>query len=146
MSQVDGILGGNNEVHLTNGADPGVLTKLLGVVSVNLPNPTVGDRDTTDQDSGAVMHSAPGIIEPGTFSFVIKYVPGSAEDLLITEHLTSRAKRPFKIVKKNVTPNREETGTIHLNSFTKDTAGPTDTWTATVTAKISGLPTEANAA
>jgi len=144
MPTVDGILGGGNEVHLTSSAD--ALTKLNGIMSVNLPNPTVADRDITDQDSGAVEESAPGLLSPGTFSFVIKYVPGSAEDLLITEHLVSREKRLFKIVKGNVTPAREESGTIHINSFQKDTAGPTDTWTATVTAKISGLTTEANAA
>lgn len=144
MPHVDGILGGRNEVHLTNAA--GNLTKLDGIVSVNLPSPTVADRDTTDQDSGGVEESAPGLISPGNLSFVIKYVPGSAEDLLITEHLVGRQKRPFKIVKKGVDPVREETGTIHISSFAKDTAGVSDTWTATVTAKISGLTSEADAA
>jgi len=142
MSTIDGILGGGNEIHLSDSA--GVLTKILGVKTVNLPNPTVSDVDTTDQDSGSVEHSAPGMVSPGTFSFVMKYVPGSASATLIEEHLAARAKRPFKIVKTGVTPNRQTTGTIHLNSFAKDTANTPDLWTATVTGKISGLPTQAD--
>lgn len=143
MSNIDGILGGGNEIHLSN--SEGALTKILGVKTVNLPNPTVADVDQTDQDSGAVEHSSPGIISPGTFSFVVKYIPGSATAALIEEHLASRTKRPFKIVKTGVTPNRETLGTIHLNSFAKDTANTPDLWMGTVTAKISGLPTEADA-
>lgn len=144
MSEVDGILGGGNEVHFTNSA--GELVKLKGIISVNLPQPTVADIDTTDQSSGAVEHSMPGLISPGTFSFVIKYIPGSVEDLLINEHVVSRKKRAFKIVKTGVTPHREEVGIIHVNSYAKDTAGTADLWTATITSKISGLPTEADAA
>lgn len=141
---VDGILGGGNQIHLTNAA--GEFVKLNGVKSVNIPNPTVADVDQTDQDSGAVEESSAGLLSPGVFSFVIKYIPGSPEDLLISEHLTSRKKRPFKIVKTGVTPNRSEAGIIHLNSYAKDTASTPDLWMATVTAKISGLPTETDVA
>lgn len=140
----DGILGGGNEIWLTNSSD--VLTKLTGVESVNLPNPTVAVLDTTDQDSGAVMESQAGIVDPGPLSFIIKYIPGSADAALIEEHLASRAKRGFKIVKKGVTPNREQLGTIFITSFPKDTAGPTNLWKATVNAQVSGLPSEGDVA
>lgn len=141
---MDGIRGDGNEVHLTNSS--AVLTKVLGLISVNLPNPVVGDVNTTDQDSGGIEESMPGTIQPGTFSFVVKYVPGSVTDLLINEHLLSREKRGFEIHKTAVTPTREESGTIYLNSYTKDTSGTADLWTATVTAKISGSVSEADAA
>lgn len=140
----DGILGGSNEVWLTDGSD--TLVKLIGVESVNLPNPTVAVLDSTDQDSGGVMESQAGIVDPGPFSFVVKYVPGSATANLIEEHLTSREKRAFKIVMKGVTPNLQETGTIFLTSFPKDTAGAANLWKATVNAQISGLTTKAAAA
>lgn len=142
---MDGITGGSNEIHLTNSSD--VLTKIEGLISLNEPNPVVGDVDNTDQDSAGIGDSIPGVTDLGSMTFVVKHVPGSATELLIKEHRDSKEKRAFKIVNKKVTPNRQTTGTIYINSYTPDNAEEGTLRTATVTAKITtAIPTDGDVA
>lgn len=135
MAASDGVLSDGTELWLTNGS--ATLTKVLGLMNVNRPNLSIGKVESTDQDSGKVKEYIPGHGDINELIATIKYEPGSATDLLINEHLNSRAKRPFKIV----TPEedgttQDHTGTVFLMTYVPDNAE----LGAIRTATLSGQP------
>ena len=88
------IIGGGNELHLTDNS--GTLQKIEGLVSVNTPQLTVESVDATNQDSGSVMEFIPGIADPGELNAELDYLPDSATDELLREHIASGETRAFK--------------------------------------------------
>lgn len=143
----DGILGGKNVLKLTNGATPGVLIKVEGLQSVTPPTLTVETVESTDQDSDAVKEFIAGLIDTGELTGTVKYIAGSPTDLLFTEHLLSRKKRPFTLdiyaEDANGAPKTVPVaGEIILTNYAPDAAPVGGIRVATFTAKVSGLPTQ----
>lgn len=138
-----GINGYGAGLYLTNSSD--VLTKVLGLRSVNRPNLTVETADTTTHDSpNAVREFIAMLGDPGELSATIHYEPGSATDDLINEHLLSREKRPFKIVTVGVGGATEDNeGDVILTGYEPGDIAPDGVMEATVTGKVSGLMTQA---
>ncbi len=121
MAEGEGVLGDGAELWLTNGS--GTLTKVKGLLNVNRPNISIAKVETTDHDSNKTKTYIPGHGDVGELAATIKYEPGSPTDLLILEHLTSREKRPFRIV----TPEEDGTkqkhdGTMFLMTYVPDNA------------------------
>jgi hypothetical protein len=134
MAESDGVLSDGTELWLTS--DAAVLTKVKGLMSVNRPNLSIGKVESTDQDSGKVKEYIPGHGDIGELKAVVKYEPGSPTDLLINEHLASRAKRPFKIVTVSEDGSTEDnTGTLFLMSYEPDEAPLGAIRKATITAQ-----------
>ena len=140
---VDGVISCGEELHLTDNVP--ALVKLAGLISTNVPSPTVETVETTDQESGCVRTFLPGLTDPGELSFTIKYVPLGADDTLIREHLNSKEVRPFKIVALTETAGStvDITGDIMLTGYEIDETDVGELRTATVTAQISGAVTYA---
>lgn len=142
----DEVLGLGTQLWLTNGATPGVLVKLAGLLNVNRPNLNVDSVETTDHDSAdGVREFMPGLGDPGELTATLKYVPGSPTDDLILEHLASRKKRPFKIVTPtgDGATTEDHTGVMFLTSYEPDDAPVDGVRTATLTGKVSGAVTQA---
>lgn len=138
-----GILGHGTTLWLTNSSS--VLTQVLGLLSVNRPNLTVEAVDTTTHESSnGVREFIAGLADPGELTATLHYEPGGATDTLLLEHLSSRAKRAFKIVVKEADGTTQDvTGTILLTSYEPDDAPIDGVRTATITAKVSGATTQA---
>ena len=120
MAEGDGVVNnGGIELHLTNDSD--VLTKLLGLRKLNMPQLQVEETETTDQDSGGTKEFKPSMGEWPDITATIKFEPGSTTDLLIREHLASKEKRPFKaVVVEEDGTTQEGTGTIFLKTYVPD--------------------------
>lgn len=132
MATGDGVLSDGTALWLTNGSD--TLTKLVGLLSVNRPNLSIGKVESTDHDSGKVKEYIPGHGDVGELTATLKYESGSPTDLLILEHLASREKRPFQIdeVEEDGTI-QESTGIMFLMTYVPDNAPLGAMRTATLT-------------
>lgn len=132
MATGDGVLSDGTELWLTNSSD--VLTKVVGLMSINRPSLAIGKVETTDHDSGKVKEYIPGHGDMPELQFVIKYEPGSPTDLLIEEHKASREKRPFKLVTPEEDGSTQDhEATIFLMTYVPDNAPLGGVRTATVT-------------
>lgn len=120
MAAGDGVVNtGGIELHLTNDSD--VLTKLVGVKAVNMPQLQVEEAETTDQDDGGTKTFKPSMGEWPDVTATLKYEPGSDTDLLIREHLASRETRAFKIVVvEEDGTTQDATGSIFLKTYVPD--------------------------
>lgn len=90
-----GIKACSEELHFTNSSS--TLTQVTGLVSVGLPTLTRATNDSTNQASGCVETLSPALLQLGPFPFTVEYVPGNADDVLLTELMTSGAVRAFEI-------------------------------------------------
>lgn len=132
MAESEGVLSDGTELHLTNGSE--TLTKILGLMSVNRPNMSIGKVESTDHDSGKVKEYIPGHGDISELKATIKYEPGSATDALLLEHLASREKRLFKIVTVSEDGTTEDnTGSLFLMTYEGDDAPVGGIRTATIT-------------
>lgn len=146
MAVGDGVLSDGTELHLTDDADPGVLIKLVGLMSVNRPNLSIEKKETTDHDSGKVKSFLPGHGTVNELKFTVKYEPGNPTDLLLNEHLASREKRPFKIVTVSEDGTTEDnTASVFLMTYEPDDAPLNGVRTATGTGQPSALTQAATA-
>ena len=144
MAEGDGVLGDGTELWLTNGS--ATLTKLKGLMSVNRPALTLAKVESTDQDSGKTKEYIPGHADVGELAATLKYEPGSATDLLILEHLSSREKRAFKIVTvEEDGTTQDNTGTVFLLGYVPDNAPLGGIRTATLTGQPGAITQAATA-
>ncbi len=68
------VLAKGTKIKVGDAASPEVFTTITGVMEVNVPNPTVDSKETTDHDSTARSRTyEAGLIEPGDLSFLYKY-------------------------------------------------------------------------
>ncbi|MEL6707613.1 MAG: hypothetical protein AAFP79_04970 [Pseudomonadota bacterium] len=144
MAEGDGVVNtGGIELHITNSA--GELTKLNNLKRCNYPSQTVEEVQTSNQDSGGQHAYQPGMGDTGPLNAVVGYEPGSADDLLIREHLASRERRAFKIVApKEDGGTVEGAGLIFLTGYVPDDGTLGSERTATLTGKPTTAITQAN--
>lgn len=94
--------------------------------------------------SGGTREFIAGLADPGELSATILYEPGSATDLLILEHITSRETREFKIVLVSPDGTTEDaTGSVILTAYEPDDAPVDGRREATITGKVTGAMTQA---
>lgn len=146
MAAGDGVVNtGGIELHLTNSS--GTLTKLVHLKRCNRPSPTVEEVQTSNQDSGAQHTYKPGMGDTGSLNAVVGYEPGSADDLLILEHIGSRAVRPFRLVVVEEDGTKQDvTGNLFLTGYVPDDGQLNGERTAQLTGRPTGAVTQTPAA
>lgn len=146
MPAGDGVVNtGGIELHLTNSTS--VLTKIVHLKRCNRPSLTVEEVQTSSQDSGRQHTYKPGMVDIGPLNAVIGYEPGSADDLLILEHLASLEVRPFKLVLVEEDGTKQDvTGDLFLTGYIPDDGTLNSERTAQLTGKPAGALTQADAA
>lgn len=78
------VLAKGSKLSTGDGASPEGFTQITGVVEINVPNPEVGDLDTTDHDTtNKTKTYEPGLTEPGDMSVMYKYDPTDAEQIAL---------------------------------------------------------------
>lgn len=144
MSESDGVLGDGSQLWLSD--DEGLLTRLKGLMSVNRPTLAIAKVEATDHDSNKIKEYIPGHGDVPELTATLKYETGSPTDLLILEHLASRAKRPFKIVTvEEDGSTQDNTGSLFLMTYVPDNAPLGGIRTATLTGQPGPLVQAATA-
>lgn len=137
--------GEGTELWLTDGS--ATLTKLAGLLTVNRPTLAIDSVEITSHDSAGTREFMAGLADPGELSGSMLYVPGSATDTLMLEHLGSRETRAFKIVVvDNTGATQDVQGNIFLTAYEPDDAPVDGRREATFTAKVTGATTQAASA
>lgn len=137
-------IGWGGEFWLGDDAEPSVLTELVQVKSFTLPQDEVEQVETSHLKSpGRRREYAPGMIEGGEFEVVLNFRAGSDTDQLIQDALNSGDTRPFKAV----IPERgvavwDVEGDCVVVGYDRGDVNIDDAMEATVSCKITGLPTE----
>jgi hypothetical protein len=97
----------SEELHITN--DSAVLTKIVGLVSVNKPSVSVSQVDITTQDDACVETTRAGLTTLGEISGTIIEAAGGPAGVLLSEMITSKETRPCKIVYGDTGARKEVT-------------------------------------
>lgn len=105
----------SEELHITN--DSAVLTKIVGLKSVNKPSVSVAQVDVTTQDSGCVEETRPGLTTLGDISGVIEEAAGGPASALLAEMVTSKAVRACKIVYGETGARKEVTFNAYVTEL-----------------------------
>jgi len=144
MAVGDGVLGDGTQLFLTN--DAAALVLIVGLMSVNRPALNIEKVESTDHASNKTKTYIPGLADVGELQATVKYEPGSPTDLLILEHLASRAKRAFKIVTvEEDGSTQDNTGSIFLMTYVPDNAPVGGIRTATLTGQPGAITQGATA-
>lgn len=135
--------GEGTQLFLTDGL--GAELRIPNLLTVNNPNLAVDIVETTNHDSGGVREYIAGLADPGEISATMLYLPGSAIDLLLIEHLASRDTRPFRIslVEQDGT-FQDYSGSIIVTGYEPDDAPVDGRREATFTGKVTGSTTQAD--
>lgn len=138
MSDGDGVLSDGTELHLSSAVP--TLTKIIGLKSCNRPNLQVAKEENTTHDSGGTKSYKPGHGDMQDLRAVILYEPGSPTDILLNEHLASKATRPGKIV----TPQgggttQDHTCNVFLTGYEPDDAPLGGIRNATITGVVTPM-------
>lgn len=115
---VSGAKTGRGRIRVGRGATP-TWTELLGVGDFTMPDGQVEDIDVTSHSSPAgELEKVPGLLDRGSVSFSLDFVPGSATDICLKAIKESR-----EIVQLEMNPDWEnedsedETFAAYLKSY-----------------------------
>lgn len=136
-------IGWGGEFHLHNGT---ALQQIVGATEVNFPEDTVDEHEITPLNAaGKRKQYIGGLIDGGTFDVTMNYVFGSADDLLCKDQLTNTC--AFKLVVPDSTgaASGEIDGTVVVLGYKRAAMTPNSPMTATLTMRVSGAVTEADA-
>jgi len=124
---------------------PGTLTELVQVKSFTLPQDEVEQVETSHLKSpGRRREYAPGMIESGEFEVVLNFRAGSDTDQLIAEALNAGDNRKFKaVIPERGVPVWDVEGDCIVVGYDRGDVNVDDAMEATLTCKVTGLPTEA---
>lgn len=138
-------IGWGGEFHLGDDAEPSVLVELVQVKSFTLPQDEVEQVEISHLKSpGRRREYAPGMIEGGEFEVVLNFRAGSDTDQLCQEALNSGDTRPFKaVIPERGIPVWDVNGDCVVVGYDRGEVNIDDAMEATLTCKITGLPTEA---
>jgi len=138
-------IGWGGEFWLSDGAATPTLTELLQVKSFTLPQDEVEQVETSHLKSpGRRREYAPGMIEGGEFEVVLNFRAGSDTDQLLAEALVAGDNRDFKaVIPERGVPVWDIEGECIISGYDRGEVNIDDAMEATVTCKITGLPTEA---
>jgi hypothetical protein len=105
----------SEELHITN--DSAVLTKIVGLVSVNKPSVSVNQVDITTQDDACVETTRAGLTTLGEISGTIIEAAGGPAGVLLSEMITSKETRACKIVYGDTGARKEVTFNAFLTEL-----------------------------
>lgn len=138
--------GWGGQFHLHNGT---ALTKLLRVTAIDFPEDTVDEEDVTTLESpGRRKEFIPTLIDGGSFTVEMNYIPGSITDTLCRAAATTRDVRAWKIVIPDEAgvAERQISGSGYVQSYKPDPLTAGGAKKATLTIRTTGAQTEAAAA
>lgn len=136
--------GWGGKFHLDNAS--GVLTELVEVVSFTLPNGETEQIDATHlQSPNRRREFIAGMIDDGELEVVMNLVAGSATDTLIATAVTDGVGRTWKAEVPKASGMRTYTGECVVTGYDRGTIEPDAKMEATMTIKLSGGYTEADA-
>ena len=137
-------IGWGGEFWLSDGAATPVLKELIQVKSFTLPQDEVEQVETSHLKSpGRRREYAPGMIEGGEFEVTLNFRAGSDTDQLLAAALVEGGNRDFKaIIPERGIPVWDIEGECIIAGYDRGEVNIDDAMEATVTCKITGLPTE----
>lgn len=138
-------IGWGAQMWLDSAAD--VLTQLMGVFELTVPNDQADDIEVTHYGSvGRKREYIAGLIETGEGTVSMNYVPGSATDILIRAAHADAVVRDYKIVIPDPlgAPEWNITGKCYVKGYERGIPLD-DRMTAVMTIKFTGDVTEAAA-
>jgi len=137
-------IGWGGEFWLGDDAEPSVLFEMTQVKSFTLPQDEVEQVETSHLKSpGRRREYAPGMIEGGEFEVVLNFRAGSDTDQAAQEALNSGDTRPFKaVIPERGVPVWDISGDCVVVGYDRGEVNIDDAMEATLTCKITGLPTE----
>ena len=142
----DAKIGYGAQFHMKDDATPGVMTKLAEVFNVSPPNQQIDDVEATHYESANRTNEyIAGFIDPGTITVEMNYIGGSATDDLIVEAKNAGAVRDMKVVIPASPKNQEFTFPGIVKGY-EISAPIKDRQTATLTIRVAGAVTQADAA
>lgn len=92
------ISGANTQFQVGDSASPEVFTTLAEVRSISGPTTSVDLIDTSSLSSGVWKRKVPGMIDAGSISFELAFIPGSEGHVDMFNDLKARTRRNCKIV------------------------------------------------
>jgi hypothetical protein len=108
-------IGWGGELHVSTDATEANLVELVEVVECGFPSDEVDEVEATHLKSpGRRKEFISGLIDGGTFTATMNYVPGSATDLLLTAAKDAGDARAIRIV----VPDNSGTGAADWNFVT----------------------------
>lgn len=130
-----GVLVASATSALSGGSDGSVFTTIAEVKSISGPDQQAGIIDVTNMDSpNNTREFLPNLIDPGTLSFDINFLPGNTGHQALQTVLTSRAKRNFRLIYTNSPANQADfAGYVTGLSIS---AGIEDALSASITVKL----------
>jgi hypothetical protein len=138
-------IGWGAQVSMLNDANPAVLTEILNVFNMTLPNPQVEDVETTHYKSpNREREYIAGLIENGEIQIEMNYVAGSATDLMISAAKAAGTTRNMEVVVPTTVGENDWKFTFPIYVKGYERAIPLeDRLTAVMTVKVAGAVTEA---
>lgn len=141
MSTTNAMIGYGTLLQRGDGATPENFTTVGEVLSITGPNLALNIVDATHMESpGATQEFIPGLIDPGTITMNLAFVPSNTTQSNLVTDLKNRTKRNFQIV-------FPDTGTTtwsfagYVTGWAV-TAPINDRLTADVTVKVTSVITE----
>lgn len=111
-------------LHIHDGETPGAFDKYGAIKDhPDMPNAELADVDVTNQDSGLVVKSLPGLMDPGNATVPLTYEAGSSayDELLALRD--SREIRQIKFVFGSAADAPNFAGTGYIKSVSPGQAG-----------------------
>lgn len=137
-------IGWGGKFHLDNAA--GVLTELVEVKSFGLPNGETEQIDATHLLSpNRRREFIAGMIDDGEVEVVFNFIAGSTTDTLIAAALSDGVARTWKAEVPKASGMRTYTGECIVVGYERGPIEPDAAMEATMTIKLSGAYTEADA-
>lgn len=141
MADEPGKIGYGSTVRIGRGATP-VWTELQNVGDIDMPEDSVDDVEVTHMKSpGRRKQFIAGLIDTGSVSIPMNYIPGNATDLLLRELQGTGEQVLVGITLTNSPDAEEEVFSGYLSGYAR-TAPVSDKMTATVTFRLSEVVTE----
>jgi predicted secreted protein len=142
---MDESTGWGGEFHLSSDDTAGNLVELERVTAVDFPEDQVDEVDvTTLKAEGRRKEYISGLIDSGSFTVEMNYIPGSDTDVLCRGALTAGNTRAWKIVVPGTdgNPSRKYEGFAFVKGYKPDPLTPNDAKKATLMLRVTGAVTE----
>ncbi len=136
-------IGWGGQFHLHNGT---ALQQLVDATAFDLPQDEVDEHETTRLNAANRRKTfVAGMIDGGTFTVDLVYVPNSADDQLLLAAKAAGDTRAWKSVipDDDGTPLRQFTGTGWVKKYAPNKVETGAPMTATLEIRVSGAVTEA---
>jgi len=94
-----------------------------GLVSIGLPDETVGEAETTDSDSGGVREFVAGLADSGELQLEMRHIPGATGQDNLRTLKASRAVVEFIITLPASATDDSTVGTVTFDGYVNGLGG-----------------------